>query len=348
MAADEGNEEDAEAVIYKGTVKKVSAKDPNKFVVECPEAFEAYGVQVLLPASKKPEGVKLGDPITFTTHPSKPLVTWAKKAKQDKKRKAEELEAEDEIAAEEVYAGKVVKRSEKQPSLYIVDCPVVTEWYGVEARMPEKLWPEGLKMGGEINFGVKETPSGKPLVSWAELVPKKEKESKAKKPEETETPVYTPGWTAVVEMRDAESAIEAWAMDGKEFNGKLLAVVHHPTTEDGLKFKVSGIPVNTEWMDLKRHFEAAGKVGHVKLNSPFAVGEVTFDDPDTAANAVNQLWGTFCQGAELRCEIDSRCEEGNKIRVMRLPPGFSSSALMEHFSAVGEVAGCMVRDIIPS
>lgn len=343
MGADAGDEEGTEVVIYTGILKKVSAKDPGKFIVESPDAFEAYGAQVLLPAVKKPGGVKLGDAICFTVHPSKPLVTYAEKAKKDKKRKAEE--ADDD----EIYTGTVVARSEKQPSLYIVDCPVVTEWYGIEARLPEKLWPEGLELGGEINFGVKETASGKPLVAWAELPPSKERvkerEPKAKKPK---TAAYVPGWTAVVEMQDAESAIEAWALDGKEFEGVLLSVIHHPTTEDGLKLKVSGIPPETNFTALKDHFRQAGQVGFVKLNSPFAVGEVQFDDPDAAAKAVNELYGSLCRGTELRLELDSRCEDGTKVRVQRLPPGFPSSALHEHFQEIGEIAGCVVRDIIPS
>lgn len=344
MAADFGGQEGGDEVVYTGTVKKVSAKDPNKFIVESAEAFEVYGAQVLLPASKKPAGVKLGDAITFTVHPSKPLVTWAEKVKEkkDKKRKAEEQGAAAD-GDDEVYSGKVVKQSEKQPSLYIVDCPVVTEWYGIEARLPEKLWPEGLEMGGRINFGLKETATGKPLIAWAELAPRKE--AKAKK-QESEA-VYTPGWTGIVEMRDAVSAIEAWALDNKEFNGALLSVVHHPSTEDGLKLKVSGIPAGTEFWELRAHFQQAGNVGFVKLNSPFAMGEVQFDDADSAATAVHQLYGSICGGAELRPELDARCEEGTKVRV-RLPPGFKSSALMEHFMGIGEIAGCVVRDIIPS
>mmetsp|Transcript_62040 Transcript_62040/g.181302 ORF Transcript_62040/g.181302 Transcript_62040/m.181302 type:complete len:344 (-) Transcript_62040:29-1060(-) len=341
MVADTGVQawEDEEEV-YTGTVKKVSAKDPQKFIVECPDTFETYGVHVLLPASKKPDGVSLGDAIRFTVHQSKPLITWAEKAK--KKRKAEETQEVQEEAVDvsaETYTGKVTKKSDKQSSLYIVECPVVTQWYGIEARLSERLWPVGLELGGEINFGIKETPSGKPLVAWAEAVERAEPQAKKKK-----EPVFTPGWTALVEMKDAESAIEAWALDGKEFNGVLLSVVHHHTTEDGRKFKVSGVPPGTLWSDVKAHFKQAGDVGYCRVNSPFAIGEIRFDDPSSAEESLG-LYGTVCRGAEIKVELDGRCEDGTKVRIMGLPPGFPSSALLEHFQEVGGISACTVRDV---
>mmetsp|Transcript_5939 Transcript_5939/g.17771 ORF Transcript_5939/g.17771 Transcript_5939/m.17771 type:complete len:335 (-) Transcript_5939:50-1054(-) len=331
--------EEAEEAVYTGIVKKVSAKDPQKYIVECPEASDAYGAQVLLPAAKKPEAAKLGDAISFTVHPTKPLITWAEKVKKDKKRKVE-----DTVSAE-VYTGKVLRRSEKQPSLYIVDCPVVTEWYGTEARLPEKLWPEGLELGGDINFAIKETQNGRPLVAWAEFAdrkpPPEERTPKAKK-----QPAFTPGWSAEIDMKDVESAIEAWALDGQEFRGVALSVVHHPKTEDGLKFKVTGVPVGTMFNELKQHFRKVGEVGFCRIHSPYAVGELRFHDSDTAESAL-ALYGSVCKGAQLRVELDSRCEDGTKVRVMGLPPGFKSSALMQHFREVGEIAGCTVRDITP-
>lgn len=332
-AEEEGAEED---VVYTGVVKKVSAKDPQKFIVECPEALEAYGVPVLLPASKKPQNVSLGDTISFTVNPLKPLITWAERAAK-KKRKAGD---EEEEAATAVYTGKVLGPSEKQPSLYIVDCPVVTQWYGIEARMPEKLWPDGLELGGDINFSIKETATGKPLIVWCEYAPEIRK---AKKPKGSS---FVSGVSGSVEMRDAESAIEAWALDGSEFKGVLLSVVHHPDTVDGLMFRVTGIPSGTEWSELKQFFRKAGEVGMVKVHNPYALGVIKFDDAATAEMALT-LFGTTCKGHELVVHLDKYCKEGKTIRVPGLPPGFQPSDLREHFMEIGTVTNCTVREVIP-
>lgn len=346
MGAEGADEAGPSSKVYTGTLLKRSAKDPKKFIIECPEAFAIYGTHIQMSKAMKPEGAEIGDTIQFCAHPSKADTTWVEKVKKTKKRKAD---------PDQMYSGTVTKQSLKQPSLYIVECPVVTEWYGIEARLPSKLWPEGLELGGAITFGIQETPTGKPLVAWAEVAegaaPPEEKQVKKSKkepqvsaaaePEAVQPPVF-----AVVSMKDAEAAVKAWEMDGSNFRGMKLSVVHHPETEDGLKFKVGNVPWGTDWKDLKNHFKRAGEVGFCKVCTPYAAGEVRFHTSDDAEAALG-LYGTWLEGAELRVELDGHCQEGTKVRIFGLPIGFSSKVLRQHFEQIADVAHCQVREMVP-
>lgn len=364
--------ENTEKVVYTGVLKTISVKDASKYIIESVEAFKVYGVDVRMPVSQKPDDVELGDSINFALHAEKPLTTWVEKAKRVSKRKHDAVVDE---AVEEAYVGTVTKQSLKNPSLYIVECPVVTEWYGTEARLPEALWPDGLELGEPITFRVKETPSGKPLIVWAERSKPsgpKQKAPLAPSAKKVRGPATTADVTAEVRMQDAESAIAAWELHGSVFAGSKLSVIHHPSTDDGLKLLVSGLMRGADWKELKAHFKQAGEVAFVKISDQgtpgpqkgqdrdgaaitpgpqrrqdrdgAAIGEIRFTDK-TSVDLALGLYGSVCNGVELQVELDAKSTDGTKVRVLGLPAGFSSKLLKQHFEEVGEVAFCKVNDL---
>lgn len=359
-------------MLYTGVVKKKSVKDPTKYLIECAEAFEVHEVDARLSEDIKPQNVGIGDTIRFTLDEEAPEVTWAENVKGTTQ-KAED--AAPEAVPEEEYIGTVTKQSAKQPSLYMVDCPVVTEWYKTEARLPEKLWPFDLKLGGTIRFRIKETSQGRPLISWAEVEETKESRKKAKaerkaKAEEEKVKGEEPaakkakvekgkgkgkkdeGPSAEVRMEDAEGALAAWELDGTKIGGSPISVKTHSTSSDGLKFQVTGFGPQTDFRDIKEHFQKAGGVAFCKVFSKEkeaantrVIGEVRFLDVETTEAALS-LYGSVLEGNELRVELDGRSEDGTKVKVWGLPIGFERKTLKKHFEDNGyEVAFCKIIEL---
>jgi len=375
-------EDEDEEVVYTGVVKKISAKDPSKFIIDSPGAFEVHEMEPRMPEELKPHNVNIGDTIRFTLDVEKLETSWVEKVLKGARKKIEKLEKKAAEAAaagpvEEEYIGTVTKQSVKNPTLWIVDCQVVTDWYKVEARLPEKLWPDELELGGSIRFKIKETPQGKPLISWCEFEaaapPPKKKAKKAKEAPAEEAPAEeapakkapaakapaakappakkAKTVEAEVRMDDAESAIAAWELDGSELGGAKISVVHFPGRDNGLTLKVTGIPAGTGWAAVKEYFGQAGKVAFAKVEGDDSKGggkgggggwaEVRFHDSD-AAEAALGLYGSVLEGAELRVELDGRSVDGKKVKVYGLAGSVSSKMLKEHFEEIAEVAFCKV------
>lgn len=67
----------------------------------------------------------------------------------------------------EVYQGLLSKVS-KDGTKYIVTCKEISEWYGVEARLPAAEKPVNVELGDAIKFSVTIVGGGAPVISWAE------------------------------------------------------------------------------------------------------------------------------------------------------------------------------------
>lgn len=166
--------------VYTGTVKKLS-KDGSKYIIECLAVSTWYGVDARLPTSQMPEGLEIGHSIRFSlseTGTGAPMASWAEKVPQkSSKRKAEE--PAEPADGEELYVG-TLRKSNKDLSVYIVECPVVTSWYGCQARASaDILFLAGAGAGDEILFSLKHeteaaakghhgAAAGQPWVAWAE------------------------------------------------------------------------------------------------------------------------------------------------------------------------------------
>jgi len=165
--------------VYSGIVKKVG----ENLIVDCPAVLAWYGVDAKLRQAQKPEGVTVGDSVNFScgvTAKGIPIVTWAEKVakpKQEKRKREAEGSAQPDEGAE-MYQGKIVSQSTKDPTMYLVECPVVTEWFkGTPAKVSgEMLFLSNAGMGDKIHFTL--TEGDKPVVAWCKRVgdgPKKQK-----------------------------------------------------------------------------------------------------------------------------------------------------------------------------
>lgn len=67
----------------------------------------------------------------------------------------------------EVYQGLLSKLS-KDGTKYVVTCKEISEWYGVEARLPAAEKPVNVELGDAIKFSVTIVGGGAPVISWAE------------------------------------------------------------------------------------------------------------------------------------------------------------------------------------
>jgi RNA recognition motif-containing protein len=189
---------------------------------------------------------------------------------------------------------------------------------------------------------------------------------------------YTGGWNAgqgdgsitesgdVGEVRfdSASTAQQAIALlHGSTFKNTTLTVVQDGGCRDGSRVLVFGVPPDVDRQDLKSHFEQAGRVefcgwkgkgfkggGKAAGKSSFGhmnghaappgelVGEVRFESPVHAEQAISQLAGSSITGTQISVEIDTSCPDGSRVLVRGIPLGTSWGVLKEHFSQVGPVA----------
>jgi len=159
-------------------------------------------------------------------------------------------------------------------------------------------------------------------------------------------------------LGDSETA--AAELDGSILGGVPIQVRMDVQSKDRSKCIVHGIPYGIEWQELKDHFSTVGQVAfanittvpvsidaasvqwqHVppgKMLSPRAVGEVRFDDPMDAPRAVAEFNGAEVVGSRLLVERAPMSQDGAKILVRNLPPGFRWQELKDLFGQIGPVA----------
>lgn len=135
--------------------------------------------------------------------------------------------------------------------------------------------------------------------------------------------------------------------DGKEMDGCTLEV---KLRVGSTKVQVLGLPAGTEWQELKDFFKQAGEVVHADVVSnsivnPSAklVGEVRYDDPSDAQQALIDLNGSTLGGSEIIVTQDMTSQDGSKLIVKGIPPGVEWQELKDHFASLGQVAFADVK-----
>lgn len=130
-------------------------------------------------------------------------------------------------------------------------------------------------------------------------------------------------------------------MNGKPLNGSPLELQLDPSSKDGCKLIVGGIPEGIEWQELKDHFSAVGTVAFTNIKGgnrkgPRLVGEVRYDDPAVSQQAMALLNGTAMEGGgEITVTMDPRSKDGSKLIVTGIPPGTGWQELKDHFAQIG-------------
>jgi len=135
-------------------------------------------------------------------------------------------------------------------------------------------------------------------------------------------------------------------LDGQQMEGSTLEV---KLRVGSTKVQVFGLPPGTEWQELKDFFGQAGKVIHADvLSSPVntsvrLVGEVRYDDPSHAQQAVIELNGSTLGGGEITVIQDTKSQDGSKLIVQGIPAGIEWQELKDHFASLGQVAFADVK-----
>jgi len=147
---------------------------------------------------------------------------------------------------------------------------------------------------------------------------------------------------------EAKQAISV--LSGTELMGSTITVKNHPTSKDGTKLQVMGVPPECQWQELKDAFSEVGNVVFAdvvqgqKLPPGMKIeGEVRYDDPAHAHTAMTSLNGSFLGGGQIFIELDPKSSDGAKIIVNGLLPGVGWQELKDHFSPVGSVAFAQIH-----
>jgi len=362
----------ADSQEYDGVVLKLS-KDGTKYIVKCPAIFDWYGVEARLPAAEKPDGVELGDTIRFGVTVfggGAPVISWAErdmeKSLENAKRKADERSLP--AAGEELYEGKVRQQSTKDPKMYLVDCPCVTSWFGIDAKVSaDVLFLAGAGVGDEITFSLK---PGECLVAWADM-----KGSQTAKRQRSASDALansgaggrakvsaTNGAASAADHAGGDEVSRLRAQLQVERVAKLEAQLEVERSKNAAALGASGIfamrpapsvvvPA-TDWTDEllndkpatapkdKGTTKGTGK-DKGKPAGPTLIGMVRYSHEDEALSAL-ALYGTELEGSEVRPEADA-CDPC-AVKVLNLAPGTTASKLREHFQEVGRIVDVAIKE----
>jgi len=154
-----------------------------------------------------------------------------------------------------------------------------------------------------------------------------------------------PRLSGEVRFETADGAQEALStLNGSVMGdgGDVISVFQDPNSKDGTKLLVSGMPPGTGWQELKDHFRQVGQeiayagltVGGAAANGT-RVGEVRFDDPSHAPQAVQALNGSMMLGSKINVALDGGSKDGSKVIVSNIPHGVGWQELKDHFKEAG-------------
>merc|ERR1712113_1364852 len=133
-------------------------------------------------------------------------------------------------------------------------------------------------------------------------------------------------------------------MSGSELAGYTVTITLDERSKDQTKVHVRGLPGNMHWSTLKQAFGECGKgKGNGKAASAGGSGEVRFDTPMSAQNALMHLNGSILNGTVIQIGLDERSQDGTKLCVNNLAAGTSWQDLKDHFGQAGQVAFAQVR-----
>lgn len=143
---------------------------------------------------------------------------------------------------------------------------------------------------------------------------------------------------------EAQMAIST--LNGTFMNGSMIEVQLHGGTKDQTKISINGMPHGTEWQEVKDFF---GQIGAVLFSEAFnpnvkQTGEIRYEDPGHADQALKMLNGSMLGGSPISIEPDnSQCWDGSpssntRLIVRGIPLGIAWQELKDHFKQVGPVA----------
>lgn len=141
---------------------------------------------------------------------------------------------------------------------------------------------------------------------------------------------------------DLQAALST--IHGSTFAGSKITVKADSNSKDGTKCFIYGIPLGTQWQDLKDHCAEAGAVAFCAIKgetgSDLGEGEIRYDDPENAQKALS-LDGSVLCGAHIKVVADPG--RGDKLRVFGLPARCQWQELKDHFATIGQVAFSAVK-----
>ncbi|KAL9656378.1 hypothetical protein ABK040_005144 [Willaertia magna] len=110
---------------------------------------------------------------------------------------------------------------------------------------------------------------------------------------------------------------------------------------------VSNLDFKVKWFDLKDHFRPAGNIARAEIftkNGGMSIGsgKVTFEDEQSAQNAVDMFNGTNFSGRTITVKLDVNDFQGRQVFVSNLSFKTNSQSLREAFSQFGELEKCFV------
>lgn len=132
-------------------------------------------------------------------------------------------------------------------------------------------------------------------------------------------------------------------INGSDFGGSTLTVKVDSTSKDGTKCFIYGIPLGTQWQELKDHCAQAGTVAYCNVISnsgDLGEGEIRYDDEAHAQQALS-LDGSIVCGAQIKVQLDPA--RPDKLRIYGLPPRCQWQELKDHFATIGTVAFANVK-----
>merc|ERR1712048_603681 len=77
-------------------------------------------------------------------------------------------------------------------------------------------------------------------------------------------------------------------------------------------------------------------------------GEVRYESPEHAQQAVAKLNGTILGGQQISIDFDMNSTDGSKLIVRNVPMGIEWQDMKDHFLTMGPVAFCQVNTIGPN
>merc|ERR1719464_616561 len=168
---------------------------------------------------------------------------------------------------------------------------------------------------------------------------------------------------SLVEVRygTQQEAATAMALNGTQIAGRVISVEMDTASKDGTKVLVhNAAGIGT--LELKTHFQQCGNVlfagprGFGKggggkggglppsaFGATSAVGELRFDSPQDAQNAVGMLNGSMMGTETISAMLDTTSRDGTKVIITGLPVDIQWQDLKDQCKQVGSVAYCNVR-----
>merc|ERR1719287_474262 len=131
------------------------------------------------------------------------------------------------------------------------------------------------------------------------------------------------------------------SLQGSMMEDSVISIQMDPKSKDQTKLIVTGVPAGSGWQELKDHFAQAGMVvayAGVKGGNETYVGEVRYDNPLHAQQALQQLNGSALGGSQIFVQASPGSQDGTKLLVRGLTAATQWQELKDHFGVIGTVA----------